>query len=79
LSRNNYRKQTNKAIGARKEKKNDKAVLPLTTKEGQDFQLSKNVRRAKYFVYNHFEGGRHYHKYRNSGGTGSGKQRQVAG
>lgn len=39
--------------------------------------VCKVVRRPKYFVYNHFEGGRHYHKSRRSSGMGD-KQRQVA-
>jgi hypothetical protein len=39
--------------------------------------VCKVVRRPKYFVYNHFEGGRHYHKCRRSG-TGSDKQTELA-
>jgi hypothetical protein len=39
--------------------------------------VCKVVRRPKYFVYNHFEGGRHYHKYRSGDGR-SGKQREMA-
>jgi hypothetical protein len=46
-------------------------IVPL------DGIVCKVVRRPKYFVYNYFEGGRHYHKYRSSG-TGSDKQREVA-
>ena len=29
-----------------------------------DGVVCKVVRKPKYFVYNYFEGGRHYHKYR---------------
>jgi hypothetical protein len=39
--------------------------------------VCKVVRRPKYFVYNYFEGGRHYHKY-GSSSCGDGKQREVA-
>jgi hypothetical protein len=40
--------------------------------------VCKVVRRPKYFVYNHFQGGRHYHKYRRSSGCCGGKQREAA-